>query len=274
MHDSGMQARSEIRRLLSDHDHRPRKSYGQNFIADPGVVARIVEVAGIDRTTDVVEIGAGTGALTVALAAVAHRVVAYEVDHALEAILDEVVGSHGNVEVRYADVTRVRLGSALDGEPWTMVSNLPYNVGTGIVLDTLRMASNVDRLVVMVQREVAERLTAAPGTKTYGIPSVIVGLHGRAHISFTVPPHMFEPTPRVDSAVVVIDRIPAPQYAAEAIGLATTAFGQRRKMLRRSLANTVPDEGVFTEAGIDPEARPESLGPDRFVGLATAMAAR
>lgn len=267
-----MQARSEIRRLLSDHDHRPRKSFGQNFLANPEVVSRIVDVAGVDAETLVVEVGAGTGALTVGLAAAAKRVVAYEVDHALEPILDEAVGSLENVELRFADVTRIRFTEALDGERWTMVSNLPYNVGTGIVLDALRGAPNIDRLVVMVQKEVGDRLIAGPGSRTYGIPSVIVGLHSQARHAFSVPPHMFEPAPRVDSSVVVIERAPAPARSERAIEIASAAFGQRRKMLRRSLAGLIRSDEVFAAAGIDPESRPETIPPEGFVALAEAEA--
>jgi 16S rRNA (adenine1518-N6/adenine1519-N6)-dimethyltransferase len=272
-HDSGMQARSEIRRLLADHDHRPRKSYGQNFLANPEIIERIVDVAQVDSTTNVVEIGAGTGALTIALAAAAKRVVAYEVDHALEGILNEALSDLQNVELRFADVTRIRLAEALGAGPWTMVSNLPYNVGTGIVLDALQQAPNLMRMVVMVQAEVADRMLAPPGSKTYGIPSVIVGLHGNARLAFSVPPHMFEPVPRVDSSVVVIDRVDPPAHAARAIEIASAAFGQRRKMLRRSLVGVLVSDDAIESAGIDPTARPETLSPEDFVRLAVAESA-
>ncbi|MCB1247066.1 MAG: 16S rRNA (adenine(1518)-N(6)/adenine(1519)-N(6))-dimethyltransferase RsmA [Acidimicrobiia bacterium] len=272
MADNGFQARSGIRQLLVDHDVRPRKAFGQNFLADPNIVRRIVSVAGLDARSDVVEIGPGTGALTVGLAAVAARVVAYEVDRSLEPVLTEALASVHNVEVRFADARRVRLSKALDAGPWTLVANLPYNVGTGIVLDVLQHDTNITRLVTMVQREVAERLVAGPGTKTYGIPSVVVGLHGEATIAFSVPPQVFEPPPNVDSAVVVIDRVDAPPLANTAIDLAPAAFGQRRKTLRRSLAGVVDDEG-FDRAGIDPTDRPERLEPGAFVRLAAAMTA-
>jgi len=270
MHDGGLQARDEIRRLLVDHDHRPRKAYGQNFLADRDTVARIVETAGVTAETSVVEVGAGTGAMTVALAAKARTVVAYEVDHALEALLAEAVGPYPNVEIRFADVTRIRLQDALSAGPWTMVSNLPYNVGTGIVLDALQEAPKVERFVVMVQKEVADRLVATPGSKTYGIPSVIAALHGNSRIAFSVPPHFFEPAPRVESAVVVIERVESPDMAPRAIELASAAFGQRRKMLRRSLAGVVSDPSVLVAAGVDPELRPEALDALDFVRIAEA----
>ncbi|MCZ7532431.1 MAG: 16S rRNA (adenine(1518)-N(6)/adenine(1519)-N(6))-dimethyltransferase RsmA [Acidimicrobiia bacterium] len=269
----GMQARSEIRRLLREHDHQPRKGYGQNFLVDPNIVDRMVRAAGITSDTQVLEIGAGTGAVTIGLAAVAGRVVSYEVDHSLEPVLDEVLTVTENVEVRFGDATRIDFSHALDGGPWTMVSNLPFNVGTGIVLDILQGAPNIDRLVVMVQKEVADRLLAEPGAKTYGIPSVIVALHATAHLAFGVPPQVFEPAPRVDSAVVVIDRKPAPAKVVRAIEIASAAFGQRRKMLRRSLAGTIADESILVAAGIDPTTRPEVLSPEDFVTIANAEGA-
>ena len=273
MYNDGMQARSEVRRLLAEHDHQPRKKYGQNFLVDPNMVSRIVATSGVNSDSNVIEIGAGTGALTVALAASGARVVSYEVDHALEAILDESIGDRPNVELRFADASRINFESALGTGPWTMVSNLPYNIGTGIVLDALQHAGNIVRIVVVVQIEVADRLIAKPGTKTYGIPSVIVGLHGVAHRAFRVPPQVFEPEPRVESAVVVIDRTEAPPHVARAIDIVTAAFGQRRKMLRRSLASTISGESILEAAGVEPTARPESLDPLDFVAIAQAEAA-
>ena len=270
MTDNGRQAKGEIRRLLEDHGHQPRRAYGQNFLADPNVVERIVSVAGIDADTDVVEIGAGTGALTVALARAARSVVAYEIDHSFEPILDETLAPYRNVDLRFADVARLSLRRALAGGPWTMVSNLPYNVGTGIVLDALKDAPRIDKLVVMVQKEVAERLLAEPGSKTYGIPSVVVGLHAAGRLAFTVSADSFVPVPKVESAVVILERVSAPDLSERAIALATAAFGQRRKMLRKSLAGTIKSSECFAIAGIDPTARPEDLAPMDFIALANA----
>jgi len=266
--DYGLQARSEIRRLLTDHDVRPNKSYGQNFLADPNIVERIVKVAGVDESSSVVEIGPGTGALTVELARRAGRVVAYEIDRTLEGVLDEAVGSLDNVEVRFADAAKTRFSQALGAGEWVMVANLPYNVGTGIVLDVLQYDANIARLVTMVQKEVGHRLTASSGSKIYGIPSVVVGLHGIASIAFSVPPQVFEPAPNVDSVVVTIDRKPASAASERAIEIATVAFGQRRKTLRRSLSGVIDDDSVFAAAGVDPQDRPERLEPEAFVALA------
>jgi 16S rRNA (adenine1518-N6/adenine1519-N6)-dimethyltransferase len=196
--------------------------------------------------------------------------VAYEIDRRLVPLLREVLAGY-NVELRSEDVTKVDLAEALGKGPWTMVANLPYNVGTPLILEVLQHAPEVERLVVMVQREVAERLTAAPGDKTYGIPSVVTSLYSDAAIAFSVPPDVFYPAPEVDSSVVEMARKEAPAAADAAIELAAVCFRQRRKMLRRSLEQTFSDpEVVLAAAGLDPTARPEVLSPGDFLRLAEA----
>jgi 16S rRNA (adenine1518-N6/adenine1519-N6)-dimethyltransferase len=250
----------------------PRKRLGQNFLADPNTVDRIVRKAGVGSGDRVVEVGAGTGTLTAALAATGARVVAYEVDRSLEPVLAETLAGL-DVDLRFADVSRLRLGDELEGHPWTMVANLPYNVGTGIVLDVLRGAPQVIRLLVMVQREVADRLLAGPGSRVYGLPSVVVALHGTGRVEFTVPPTVFIPRPAVVSSVLSIDRQPAAPSSERAITLAAAAFGMRRKMVRRSLAGALPDaEAALAAAGIDPTSRAEDLSPSDFLALAEAAA--
>jgi 16S rRNA (adenine1518-N6/adenine1519-N6)-dimethyltransferase len=153
-----------------------------------------------------------------------------------------------------------------------MVSNLPYNVGTGIVLDALRGVPSIDRFVLLVQREVAERMFAGPGSRTYGIPSIVTSLHAHGSIAFAVAPTVFYPAPSVASAVVEIDRHAAPDNADRAIELATAAFGQRRKMVRRSLAKAIPKVSEHLDrCGIDPTARAEDLSPEAFVAIATEV---
>ncbi len=271
MGDDGTQPRGEIRRLLDDHGHRPTKTYGQNFLADPNIVRKLIDAADLTAESQVVEIGAGTGTMTALMAERARRVVAYEVDASLAPILTETLGHFANVDLRFEDASKIDLGEALDGGEWTMVSNLPYNVGTGIVLDALRQATAVKRIVVMVQREVADRMFADAGTKTYGLPSVTAGLHATGNVAFGVPRQVFEPVPRVDSAVIVLNRVEAPRLAPRAIELAAAGFGQRRKMLRRSLDRALREpERILDEAGIDPTTRPEQLTPIDFVRIAEA----
>jgi 16S rRNA (adenine1518-N6/adenine1519-N6)-dimethyltransferase len=259
--------------MLEQHGLRPRKRLGQHFLADPNIVDRIVRLAGVGADDLVIEVGAGTGTLTRALAATGATVRAYEIDPSLRPVLEESVGHAPNVTVQFKDATTADLAADLDGGPWVLVANLPYNVGTPLILDLLRAAPEIVRHVVMVQREVADRLTAGPGSRTYGLPSVTVGLYANVERAFTVPPQVFVPPPDVESAVVVLDRIAPSPHAASAEALAQGAFGQRRKMLRRSLTTVVTDpEAMLERAGIDPTARAEDLSVDDYLTLAAAIA--
>lgn len=265
------QSRVEIAALLDRHGLRPRKRLGQHFLADPNIVERIVRLADLTPTDHVVEVGAGTGTLTRALAATGASVVAYEVDAGLQPVLAETLAGC-EVDLRFADVTRVDFAAELPAGRWTLVANLPYNVGTPLVLDLLRNAPPIVRFVVMVQREVGERLAAGPGSRTYGLPSVIAQLHADVNAGFKVPPQVFVPAPDVESSVVVLVRKPAPPSVEAAIGLAAAAFNQRRKMLRRSLVSVLVDpEAVLERAGIDPTARAEALAPEDYLRLAGAV---
>jgi 16S rRNA (adenine1518-N6/adenine1519-N6)-dimethyltransferase len=270
--DLGPQGRSRIRELLDSYELSPRKSLGQNFLADPNVIRKIVRIAGIDSGSRVVEIGGGTGTLTEALAATGASVVVYEIDDGLVEVLGGVVGDLPNVEVRHEDAARVDLEQALVGGPWTLVANLPYNVGTGILLDAIRVAPRVTRFVAMVQREVADRLFAEAGSKTYGVPSVVIALYTAGGPEFNVGPDVFYPKPPVGSTVVVLDRIDPPEKAEQAVSIAAVAFQQRRKMLRKSLESVLDDPApALLSAGIDPTARAEDLQPLDFVTLAEVM---
>jgi 16S rRNA (adenine1518-N6/adenine1519-N6)-dimethyltransferase len=245
----------------------PDKKLGQHFLADPNITRKIAGLAGIQPGDKVVEIGPGTGTLTVALEEIGADVTAIEVDEALRPVLEEVTSAR----LVFGDASAMDLSAVLGPGDWVLVSNLPYNVGTSIVLDALRNVPQIRRFVVMVQLEVAERMVAPPGSKTYGLPSVVVGLHGTATIALRVPPQVFVPPPRVGSAVVVIERRPAHRLVEPAIEIASNAFNQRRKMLRRSLSGTFADPVATAErAGLDPTARPEDLDPTDFLRLAEA----
>jgi 16S rRNA (adenine1518-N6/adenine1519-N6)-dimethyltransferase len=264
------QTRSEIAALLRRHDLSPSKRLGQHFLADANITRKIADLAGLGPGTLVVEIGAGTGTLTRALAATGAHVVAYEIDAGLLPVLDEVT-SGLDVELRLLDASDANLADDLEGGPWTMVANLPYNVGTPLLLDALRRVPQLERFVIMVQREVAERLVAGPGGKVYGLPSVVAGIHSRGRLALRVPPHVFYPSPKVESAVVVLERVPAPEQAERAIDIATAAFNQRRKMLRGALGGLFDDPvAALTAAGIDPTARAEELSPDDYLRLASS----
>jgi 16S rRNA (adenine1518-N6/adenine1519-N6)-dimethyltransferase len=266
------QGRREIRELLARHDVHPRRSLGQNFLCDPNLVDRIVRTAAVGSGDRVVEVGAGTGTLTRALAATGATVIAYEVDGRLQPLLAEVLAGTG-VTLRIEDAAGIDLSSALPPGEWTMVANLPYNVGTPLVLDVLRRVTRITRLVVMVQRELADRFLATPGSRAYGLPSLVIALHATATSAFPVPPRVFYPEPGVDSAVMEITRRQAPDGAEEALSLAAAAFGQRRKMLRRSLAAVLADPAAtLAAAGIAATARPEQLAATDFLRLAAVAA--
>ena len=267
--DPAPQGKAVLRGLLDEYGLRPNQAYGQNFLVDPNVIQRIVRLAAVGPNSNIVEIGGGTGTLTAALAATGARVVVYEIDAGLVRVLHHTVGDLPNVEIRHTDASNANLDRDLDSGSWSMVSNLPYNVGTGIVLDALRGAPKVGRFVLLVQREVAERLLAGPGSRAYGIPSVVASLYAHGSIAFSVAPTVFYPAPSVASAVIELDRHPAPKGAERAIEIASGAFGQRRKMLRRSLAGVIPEASATLErCGVDPTARAEDLTPESFVAIA------
>lgn len=259
-----------IRELLAAHGLRPSRALGQNFVADPNTVRRIARIAGVGAGDHVVEIGPGLGSLTLGLAEAGASVTAVEVDRHLVPVLREVVEPAG-VTVVQGDALRLDWGPVLAGAPvWSLVANLPYNIATPLVLDLLAGVPAIGRMLIMVQAEVGERLAARPGSKAYGIPSVKVGYWAAADVVGRVPPTVFVPRPRVDSALVRIVRRPEPAVAADPavlFRLVDAGFNQRRKMLRRSLAALVPPE-VFVAAGVDPTARAEQLTLPEWSALA------
>lgn len=267
--------RSSLTELLAGHDLEPSRALGQNFVVDPNTVRRIARLARIGPGTPVVEVGAGLGSLTLALAETGAEVVAVERDRYLVPILREVLADAATVRVIEGDAMTLDWAELLAGrDRWVLVANLPYNVATPLVLDLLADVAPIERMLVMVQREAGERLAAEPGSKVYGIPSVKVALRATARVVGRVGPDVFLPRPRVDSALVEIVRRDRPATDADPdrlVALVETAFGQRRKMLRRSLAGLVP-ESAFTAAEISPEDRPERLSVQDWGRLTNAAA--
>ena len=264
------QTLTEMRMLLERHGLKPRASLGQHFLADPNLTRRIVTAAGVRAGDQVLEVGPGTGTLTRQLVAAGASVTAIEGDEYLRPVLEETMEGLA-VNLLFLDAASVDYQKLLAEGTWKVVANLPYQVGTPLILDWLRLVPAITEMTVMVQLEVAQRMAASPGSRSYGLPSVVAGLHSDLKISFRVPPHVFYPPPKVESAVVRIVRKPAPEGAATAIELAAVGFGQRRKMLRRSLALVLPDaEGSLRAAGIDPTKRAEDLSPADYVRLARA----
>jgi 16S rRNA (adenine1518-N6/adenine1519-N6)-dimethyltransferase len=267
---------ADIAALLRGHDLSPSRALGQNFVADPNTVRRIARLAEVGPGDRVVEIGAGLGSLTLALVETGASVTAVEIDRHLLPILREVVEPRGvrvvagdALELDWAEV----LGGASDG--WVLVANLPYNVATPLVLDLLDLVPAIERMLVMVQLEAGQRLAAHVGDPAYGIPSVKVAYWAHAELVGKVPPSVFVPRPRVESALVRIVRRPAPAVDTDAerlFELVRAGFGQRRKMLRRSLAGLVETE-AFERAGIRPEARAEELSVQDWGRLVEASSA-
>ena len=269
---------SEIRALLDAHGLQPSKALGQHFLADNNMAEHIVRLAGVQPGDRVVEVGPGLGSLTLALCQAGARVRAVELDRRLAGVLQEVVRDY-DVDVVVADALEVDWPELLrDDDRWTMVSNLPYNVATPVVMRALETAPMIDRFLVMVQREVGERLAAVPGTKAYGAVSVKVAYYARADVVGTVPPAVFVPKPKVDSALVRLQRHASPPVAVadpeRMFELVRAGFATRRKMLRRALGSTfvleAPDraDSVFRRAGIDPSARAETLTLSQWAALA------
>ena len=261
-------SRPAVRELLASRGLAPRRDLGQNFVADPNTVRRIAHLARVGPGDRVVEVGAGLGSLTLALAETGARVTAVEVDRGLAAVLRDVVADLPQVTVVEADAMSLDWGGVLgsDGR-WVLVANLPYNVATPLVCDLLDGVPAIERMLVMVQREVAERLASPPRRSAYGAVSVKVAYWASADVVGLVPASVFVPRPNVESALVEIVRRPPPDVPPDPLfALVRTAFGQRRKMLRRSLAGVVTPE-QFAAASVSETARPEELGIDDWVRL-------
>ena len=252
--------RAQVADLLARAGRSPSRALGQNFVVDPNTVRRIARLAGVGPGDRVVEIGAGLGSLTLALLETGAAVTAVEIDRHLVPLLRETVEPAGATVVE-ADAMTVDWGAVLGEGPWVLVANLPYNVATPLVADLLDGVPAVQRMLVMVQREVGERLAARVGDDAYGAVSVKVAYWATAKVAGLVPPTVFLPKPNVDSALVAIERRDEPATDAprdRLFELVRAGFGQRRKMLRRSLAGLVAPE-AFEAAGVRPEARAEEL---------------
>lgn len=270
---------SATRDVLERHGIALNKSLGQHFLIDDNIVGRIITLAGLTPSTPVLEVGPGIGTLTVALCASAGSVVAVEKDAALLGALEEIAASCPHLTVVHADAARVpaaRLTSPL-GPPNALVANLPYAVAATVVLRLFEELPSLGSATVMVQAEVADRMAASPGTRAYGAYTVKLGLHARPAGRFPVPRTCFMPPPRVDSAVLRLERVPAgdPGVARAAASMANAAFAQRRKTLRNSVLSATgwavsALDAVLESSGIDGGVRAESLSVDDYLRLGAA----
>ncbi|WP_432457770.1 16S rRNA (adenine(1518)-N(6)/adenine(1519)-N(6))-dimethyltransferase RsmA [Cellulomonas iranensis] len=293
---------AEIRALAERAGVRPTKTLGQNFLLDAGTVRKIVRQADVRAGERVVEVGPGLGSLTLGLLEAGADVVAVEIDPVLATLLPETVAAHvpgltvgdatqddvsrtvvlrdGDGRARLTVVTQDALTvTALPGEPPSaLVANLPYNVSVPVLLTFLERFGSLERGLVMVQAEVADRLAAPPGSRTYGVPSVKAAWYAAARRTATVGRAVFWPAPNVDSALVRLDRREPPTTTVartEVFAVVDAAFAQRRKMLRSALAGLAGSssaaEAAVRAAGLDPQARGEQVDVAGFARIAEAL---
>jgi 16S rRNA (adenine1518-N6/adenine1519-N6)-dimethyltransferase len=272
---------AEIRELARELGLRPTKKLGQNFVHDPNTVRRIVAAAALAPADVVLEVGPGLGSLTLGLLPVARHVHAVEVDPVLARALPATVAARApaladRLSVHERDA--LALAATLDPAPTALVANLPYNVAVPVVLHLLAALTSLRRGLVMVQQEVADRLTAGPGSRTYGAPSAKLAWYALARPAGRVPRSVFWPVPNVDSSLVRFTRRPPPAGADRRAVFAVidAAFGQRRKTLRAALAGWAGGAdraaAVVAAAGVPPDARGESLTIEQFTAIASKEA--
>ena len=280
----GLLGAAAIRELADRHGVRPTKQWGQNFVVDANTVRRIVRTAQVTSEDHVVEIGPGLGSLTLALLEAAGHVTVVEVDPVLAEALPGTVEAFApetldTLSVVHADAMTV---SELPGPaPTALVANLPYNISVPVVLRFLELFPTIERVLVMVQLEVAERLAAAPGSKVYGVPSVKAAWWAQVRLAGKVPRSIFWPVPNVDSGLVELVRHEPPETSAtrqQVFAVIDAAFAQRRKTLRAALRGLAGSgeiaEEALVAAGIDPRTRGEQVDVHGFARIAAELMAR
>ncbi|MFC4337406.1 16S rRNA (adenine(1518)-N(6)/adenine(1519)-N(6))-dimethyltransferase RsmA [Salininema proteolyticum] len=273
----------DIRAISGGLQIKPTKKWGQNFVVDANTVRRIVAAAGVGADDKVMEVGPGLGSLTLGLLDTAGELAAVEIDPKLALALPRTVEARTTPE-EFAKLTVVRADAAsvapeqMPFEPTAMVANLPYNVAVPVVLHALETFPSLQKGLVMVQSEVADRMTAGPGSKIYGVPSVKMAWYTKARRAGSVSAKVFWPVPNVASGLVAFERIESPDAdRAEVFAAVDAAFGQRRKMLRQALKDWAGSveraEAIMARAGVDPTGRGETLTIEEFIALADAKAA-
>lgn len=268
---------ADIRALADQLGLRPTKTLGQNFVHDANTVRRIVKAAELSADDVVLEVGPGLGSLTLALLPACAQVIAVEIDPVLAEQLPKTVAewlpeAADRLTVRQADALKI---DTLDEAPTALVANLPYNVAVPVVLHLLARQPSLRTVLVMVQAEVADRLAAGPGSRTYGVPSVKASWYGSVRRAGAVPRAVFWPVPNVDSGLVAITRRPPPREdipVKEVFAVVDAAFAQRRKQLRSALAGWAGSaqraERILVAAGVPPTERGEQLAPEAFAEIA------
>ena len=273
---------SEIRKLGADLQLRPSKSLGQNFVVDGNTCRKIVRLAGLNASDVVLEVGPGLGSLTIALLADAAHVIAVEIDNRLANQLPKTMAAHvpervNALTVIHDDALNV---TSLALRPTVLVANLPYNVSVPVLLHIMENFPSIERGIVMVQAEVADRLAAPPGSKVYGVPSVKLKWWADSQVASQISREVFWPVPRVDSSLLAFSRRSDSRLADESLRKRTfaiidSAFAQRRKMLRASLGtflgNSESASTYLNSIGIDPTSRAENLTLEQFIAIARGI---
>lgn len=277
---------SVIKQILSESGFKFSKSLGQNFLINENVLNNMIENSGIDKNTNVIEIGPGFGTLTQRLCMNAKKVVSIEIDKSVIPILKNNLSDFDNLKIINADCMKTDLNEIIKeefgGEKTVIAANLPYYITTPIIMNILETGVNIDSLTVMIQKEVAERITAQPGTKAYGALSVAVGFYSIPEIIMTVPPSSFIPQPKVSSSVIKLGIRSEPSVKVRDekmfFKVVRAAFSQRRKTLQNALANSpeIPADkekigGLLNSLELDIKIRGESLSPKQFAALSDML---
>ena len=255
--------------------HKARKRFGQNFLHDPLVIQRIVQAINPLPGQRLVEIGPGQGAITLPLLRACRHLEVVELDRDLIQPLAAKAATAGELVIHQQDALRFDFRNLADGERLRTVGNLPYNISTPLLFHLLEQADAIQDMHFMLQKEVVDRMAAAPGGGDYGRLSVMIQYHCRVEPLFRVGPGAFKPAPKVDSAFVRLTPWPQPPFPANNTGLLTTlvrqAFSQRRKTLRNALKGLLSEQSIRA-TGTDPAARPETIGVEQYVALANQLA--
>jgi len=273
---SGLDSLPTLREALEHHGLWAKKAFGQHFLLDLNLTRKIARLAEVGEGDHVIEVGPGPGGLTRPLLETGARVTAVEMDERFRPLLEEVAGVAPNLSLIFADALKVDEAEIAGGQPAHLVSNLPYNVGTPLLIKWLTGPWTPASLTLMFQREVVDRITEGPGEDAYGRLGVIVQATCKAQRVLDAPARAFTPPPKVDSAVVRLEPLavrPSPTRLDALQKITAAAFGQRRKMLRSSL-KVMGGEDLIAAAGLDPQARAEVVPVDGFLALADAWLAR
>lgn len=283
MENKRLYSPSYIKEILSSHGFRFSKSLGQNFLIDGNIVRNIVKKAGITKDDCVLEIGPGIGTLTEELALNAKKVLAVEIDRNLIPILDQTIGKYKNVEVIHNDILKVDIAKLIDekleGGPIKVVANLPYYVTTPIIAKLIEEKLNIDSIVVMVQKEVAERMAAPPGSKIYGSLSVLIDYYTRPEIILSAPKTVFMPQPKIASSVIKLNIKSelADVESEKLFKVVRASFSKRRKTILNALSTYGFDiekdtiRACLDQCGISHSERAERISTEEFIRITKCL---